>query len=132
MTEELKRNCKLCAITTLGQDEYIDCLEEQYEELEKENEELKFLSEKMETWINRIRELKEENEKLKAINKKMECCANCKHGTQSNCEDYPVAACLSPACECLIKSPTKNSAGKYHDWNDKCDNWEWVNENNTM
>ena len=79
MTEELKRNCKLCAITTLGQDEYIDCLEEQYEELEKENEDLKLLNEKMETWINRIRELKEENEQLKAQNLKMRNCVNCKH-----------------------------------------------------
>lgn len=84
MTEELKRNCKLCAITTLGQDEYIDCLEEQYEELEKENEELKLLSEKMETWINRIRELKEENEQLKAQNKKMKRCEICKHRKDKN------------------------------------------------
>lgn len=43
MTKELKRNCKICPITTLGQDEYIDCLEEQYEELEKENERAKVL-----------------------------------------------------------------------------------------
>jgi hypothetical protein len=47
MTKELKRNCKICPITTLGQDEYIDCLEEQYEELEKENERLQQQIEKM-------------------------------------------------------------------------------------
>lgn len=28
MMDDFKRNCKICPITTLGQDEYIDCLEE--------------------------------------------------------------------------------------------------------
>lgn len=64
MTEELKRKCKICVITTLGQDEYIDCLEEQYEELEKENEQ------------------------LKAQIEKMKCCANCDYwfDMDSTCE----------------------------------------------
>lgn len=74
---------------------------------------------------------KEKCELLGIIQKKDEliknliCCANCKHGTQGDYDCFEnCGSCHAIDCECEIKSPTKNSSGKYHDWNDKCDKWE--------
>lgn len=80
----------------------------------------------------KIKELeKEKCELLGIIQKKDEliknliCCANCKHGTQGDYDCFEnCGSCHATDCECEIKSPTKNSSGKYHDWDDKCDNWE--------
>ena len=56
---------------------------------------------------------------------KMMCCANCKHALQGEYDDFENCGnCHATECECKIKSPTKHSSGKYHDWDDKCDKWE--------
>ena len=81
---------------------------------------------------NYIEELeKEKCELLGILQKKDEliknliCCANCKYGTQGDYDCFEnCGSCHATDCECEIKSPTKNSYGKYHDWDDKCDNWE--------
>lgn len=67
----------------------------------------------------------EENQQLKQQIEKMKCCANCKHALQGEYDDFENCGnCHATECECEIKSPTKNSSGKYHDWDDKCDKWE--------
>ena len=59
------------------------------------------------------------------IIEKMKCCENCKYALQGEYDSFEnCGSCHATECECKIKSPTKNSFGKYHDWDDKCDNWE--------
>lgn len=66
-----------------------------------------------------------ENEQLRQQLEKMKCCANCKHALQGEYDDFEnCSSCHATEVECSIKSPTKNSSGKYHDWDDKCDKWE--------
>lgn len=56
---------------------------------------------------------------------KMKCCANCKHSEQGECDGFENCSfCHAGDCYCRIKQKTRNSAGEYHDWDDKCDKWE--------
>ena len=56
---------------------------------------------------------------------KMKCCANCKHSEQGEYDEFEdCSRCHAKDCYCRIEQQTRNSAGKYHDWDDKCDKWE--------
>lgn len=58
-------------------------------------------------------------------NDKWKCCANCKHSEQGECDGFENCSfCHAGDCYCRIKQKTRNSAGEYHDWDDKCDRWE--------